>query len=72
LTTHSAPTPTTNHQHVTEEVDTVEEAGLRSRIQEMQQRMDQLEKERMILSMSNALLKARFPQKEDQWKKEQS
>ena len=33
------------HQPVPEEVNTVEGAGLRSRIQEMQQRVDQLEKD---------------------------
>ena len=71
MTTHSAPTPTIN-KHVTEEVDTVEGAGLRARIQEMQQRVNQLEKEKMILSMSKAPLEARFRQKEDAWKKEQS
>lgn len=71
LTTFSAPTPMITHQPVPEEVNTVEGAGLRSRIQEMQQRVDQLEKEKMVLSMSKAPLEARFRQKEDAWKKEQ-
>ena len=76
LTTHSAPTPTTIHSYhrdaEEEEVNTIEGAGLRSRIQEMQQRVDQLEKEKMVLSMSKAPLEARFRQKEDAWKKEQA
>ena len=72
MTTHSAPTPTLKYHQPVEEVNTVEEAGLRSRIQEMQQRVDQLEKEKVVLSMSKAPLEARFRQKEDAWKKEQS
>jgi hypothetical protein len=38
----------------------------------IQQRVNQLEKEKMVLSMSKAPLEARFRQKEDAWKKEQS
>jgi kinesin family member C1 len=53
-------------------VDTVEGAGLRSRVREMQQRVEQLEKEKMHLSMSKAPLEARFRQKEDAWLKEQN
>lgn len=54
-----------------EPVDSIEGAGLRSRIQEMQQRVAQLEKEKMALSMSKAPLEARFRQKEEAWIKEQ-
>jgi len=54
-----------------ENYDSVEGAGLRSRVQEMQQRITQLEKEKMALSMSKAPLEARFRQKEDTWLKEQ-
>eukprot|EP00542_Grammatophora_oceanica_P010939 CAMPEP_0194045266 /NCGR_PEP_ID=MMETSP0009_2-20130614/16631_1 /TAXON_ID=210454 /ORGANISM="Grammatophora oceanica, Strain CCMP 410" /LENGTH=649 /DNA_ID=CAMNT_0038690081 /DNA_START=59 /DNA_END=2008 /DNA_ORIENTATION=+ len=45
---------------------------MRSRISEMQQRVDQLEKEKMALSMSKAPLEARFRQKEDAWNKEEN
>jgi len=55
-----------------EDLDMVEGAGIRSRIQEMQQRITQLEKEKMALSMSKAPLEARFRQKEDTWIKEQN
>jgi kinesin family protein C1 len=54
-----------------ENYDSVEGAGLRSRVQEMQQRITQLEREKMALSMSKAPLEARFRQKEDTWLKEQ-
>lgn len=54
------------------EVDSVEGAGLRSQIRELQQRIDQLEKEKMGLSMAKAPLEARFRQKEDSWIKDQS
>jgi kinesin family protein C1 len=54
-----------------EPVDSIEGAGLRSRIQEMQQRVAQLEKEKVALSMSKAPLEARFRQKEEAWIKEQ-
>lgn len=53
-------------------LDTVEGADLRSRVREMQQRVEQLEKEKMILSMDKAPLEARFRQKEDAWWKEQT
>lgn len=52
-------------------VDTAEGAGLRSRVREMQLRVEKLEKEKMVLSMSKAPLEARFRQKEDAWSKEQ-
>lgn len=71
LTTVSAPTPT-NRGSAFDELDTVEGAGLRSRVLEMQQRVEQLEKEKMVLSMSKAPLEARFRQKEDAWLKEQN
>mmetsp|Transcript_9905 Transcript_9905/g.14701 ORF Transcript_9905/g.14701 Transcript_9905/m.14701 type:complete len:891 (+) Transcript_9905:39-2711(+) len=54
-----------------EDLNSIKEAGLRSRVQEMQQRITQLEKEKMALSMSKAPLEARFRQKEDSWLKEQ-
>eukprot|EP00590_Aulacoseira_subarctica_P009351 CAMPEP_0172421734 /NCGR_PEP_ID=MMETSP1064-20121228/7953_1 /TAXON_ID=202472 /ORGANISM="Aulacoseira subarctica , Strain CCAP 1002/5" /LENGTH=913 /DNA_ID=CAMNT_0013162273 /DNA_START=15 /DNA_END=2756 /DNA_ORIENTATION=+ len=55
----------------TEPIDSIEGAGLRSRILEMQQRIAQLEREKMALSISKAPLEARFRQKEDAWLKEQ-
>lgn len=67
----SAPTPTTKPMQ-DEEFDTVEGAGLRSRIIEQQQRIDRLEKEKMDLSMSMAPMEARYQQKEDAWNKEQN
>ena len=71
LTTASAPTPT-NRGSTFDELDSVEGAALRSRVLEMQQRVEQLEKEKMVLSMSKAPLEARFRQKEDAWLKEQN
>lgn len=68
LTTASAPTPTTRKP---DDFDSVEGAGLRSRVLEMQQRMEQLEKEKMVLSMSKAPLEARLRKAEDDWSKEQ-
>ena len=55
-----------------EEVNTVEGAGLRSRIMEQQQRIQKLEKEKMKMSMSIAPLEARYRQKEDNWTREQN
>ena len=66
----SAPTPRTKIED--DDVGAVEEAGLRSTILEQQQRIDQLEKEKMQMSMSMAPMEARFRQKEDVWAKEQS
>ncbi len=60
-----------NNNNETEPLDSIEGAGLRSRILEMQQRVAQLEKEKMALSISKAPLEARFRQKEDAWMKEQ-
>jgi kinesin family protein C1 len=54
-----------------ENYDTVEGAGLLSQVERMKQRVEQLEKEKMNLSMSKAPLEARFRQKEDAWMKEQ-
>ena len=51
--------------------DAVEDAGMRSRIQEMQQRINQLEREKMSLNISKAPLEARFRSKEDAWLREQ-
>jgi kinesin family protein C1 len=53
-----------------ENYDTVEGAGLLSQVERMKQRVEQLEKEKMDLSMSKAPLEARFRQKEDAWMKE--
>lgn len=46
------------------------EPGLKSRIVLMEKRIQELEKEKMSLSMSKAPLEARLRQKEDQWSKE--
>ena len=50
----------------------VNEPGLRSRVVLMEKRIQQLEKEKIDLSMSKAPLEARLRQKEDQWSKEQA
>lgn len=60
----------TQDDGVVVEMDSVEGASLRSRLREMKQRIDQLEQEKMVLSMSKAPLEARFRQKEDEWEKE--
>lgn len=48
------------------------EPGLKSRIVMMEKRIQELEKEKMSLSMSKAPLEARLRQKEDQWSKEKA
>jgi kinesin family protein C1 len=53
-------------------VDSIEGAGLASQMERMTQRLEQLEKEKMHLSMSKAPLEARFRQKEDSWLKEKT
>jgi kinesin family member C1 len=53
-------------------MDSVEDAGLLSQMERMKQRVEQLEKEKMDLSMSKAPLEARFRQKEDAWQKERT
>lgn len=55
-----------------ETVDTVEGAGLLSQMERMKRRLEQLEKEKIDLSMSKAPLEARFAQKEDIWNKERA
>ena len=55
-----------------ENVDTVEGAGLLSQLERMKQRVEQLEQEKMQLSMSKAPPEARFRQKEEAWIKEQN
>lgn len=55
-----------------ENVDSVEDAGLVSQMERMKQRLEQLEKEKIALSMSKAPLEARFAQKEDIWSKEKA
>lgn len=67
ITVQSQPTPRRE-----EDLDLVEEADLRSRVREMQLRVEQLEREKMVLSMANAPLEARYRQKEDNWAKEQN
>lgn len=55
-----------------ESVGPVEDAGLHYQMERMKQRLEQLEKEKMDLSMSKAPLEARFRQKEDGWIKERT
>jgi len=55
-----------------ETIGSVEGAGLASQMERMKQRVEQLEKEKMELSMSKAPLEARFRQKEDLWQKDRS
>lgn len=55
-----------------ETVDSIEGAGLQSQMERMKQRLEQLEKEKMHLSMAKAPLEARFRQKEDSWDKERT
>jgi kinesin family protein C1 len=50
--------------------DTVEGAGLRSSLRQLKQRVEQLEQEKMSLTMSKAPLEARFRQEKDAWNKE--
>jgi kinesin family member C1 len=50
----------------------IEDAGLASQMERMKQRVEQLEKEKMHLSMAKAPLEARFRQKEDMWEKEKT
>mmetsp|Transcript_28328 Transcript_28328/g.34568 ORF Transcript_28328/g.34568 Transcript_28328/m.34568 type:complete len:347 (+) Transcript_28328:233-1273(+) len=65
--------PTKNDLDQDEPVsDSVVGVGLRSRISGMQERINQLEQEKITLSMSKAPLEARFRQKEDAWQKEQN
>ncbi|CAB9521778.1 Kinesin-like protein KIN [Seminavis robusta] len=60
-------------QSIDDDVETMEEKiSLRSRMKEMQQRVDQLEKEKIDLSMSKAPLENRFREKEEAWQKEQT
>lgn len=53
-------------------VDAIEGAGFQSQMDRMKQRLEELEKEKMDLSMSKAPLEARFRQKEENWQKEKS
>ncbi|VEU42974.1 unnamed protein product, partial [Pseudo-nitzschia multistriata] len=53
-------------------IDSVEGAGIASQMERMKQRVEQLEKEKMELSMSKAPLEARFRQKEDLWQKDRT
>ena len=51
-------------------MDSVDGVAMKSRIQAMQRRIDNLEREKMELSMAKAPLEARMRQKEDAWVKE--
>ncbi|CAJ1955049.1 unnamed protein product [Cylindrotheca closterium] len=53
-------------------VDTIDDAGFQSQMERMKRRLEQLEKEKMDLSMSKAPLEARIRQKEDAWMKERA
>ncbi len=55
-----------------ETIDSIEGVGLASQMERMKRRVEQLEKEKMQLSMSKAPLEARFRQKEDLWEKDRS
>lgn len=55
-----------------ETVGAVEGAGFLSQMERMKRRLEELEKEKMDLSMSKAPLEARFRQKEDAWLKEKA
>jgi len=72
LTVESDPLPMMNGNVAAASVGLVEGAGLRSQVQEMERRIEQLEKEKMVLSMAKAPLEARFRQREDEWIKEQT
>jgi len=69
------PTPTTTALTTTnnfsqESHDSIDSAALKSRLQVMQKRIDNLEREKFDLNMSKAPLEARIRQKEDMWLKE--
>eukprot|EP00977_Amphora_coffeiformis_P004110 scaffold823_cov219-Amphora_coffeaeformis.AAC.28 len=68
MTIESDPGPRARHS----EVESVEDVGVRSRMQEMEQRISQLEQEKTELFKSKAPLEARFRQKEEEWKKEEN
>lgn len=55
-----------------DEIDSVEGVVLLSRVLEMQQRVEQLEKGKIVLSMAKAPHEARCREKEDAWTKEQN
>lgn len=54
------------------DIDDADQPGMLSRIGLMEKRIQELEKEKMALSMSKAPLEARLRQKEDQWLKDQT
>ena len=54
------------------DIDDADQPGLKSRMILMEKRIQELEKEKMALSMSKAPLEARLRQKEDQWMKDQT
>jgi kinesin family protein C1 len=56
--------------HSQESIESVDSVAMRSRLHAMQIRIDNLEREKMELSMSKAPLEARIRQKEDSWVKE--
>ena len=67
---HPTPTATTTSTFSQESVESIDSAALKSRLQAMQRRIDNLEREKFELSMSKAPLEARIRQKEDAWVKE--
>ena len=68
--TPTATTTTTTSTFSQESVESIDSAALKSRLQAMQRRIDNLEREKFELSMSKAPLEARIRQKEDAWVKE--
>jgi len=58
--------------NLSEDMENVDQPGLKSRLKLMEKRIQILEKEKMELSMSKAPLEARLRQKEDQWLKDQA
>lgn len=58
--------------NLSEDIDNVDQPGLKSRLILMEKRIQVLEKEKMELSMSKAPLEARLRQKEDLWLKDQA
>jgi len=59
-------------KHSVDELDENKGPGLQSRLVTMENRIQELEKEKMALSMSKAPLEARLRQREDQWMKEKA
>jgi len=62
----------TSVTNLSADIDNTDQPGLKSRMVLMEKRIQELEKEKMALSMSKAPLEARLRQKEDQWMKDQT